>query len=213
MTDVLKKIGQRVRSIRKEKGWSQEKLALEAGLDRTYINSLENGKRNISINNMEKIAVALHVTLADFFDDRLFEDHDWQALAGVPDGDGHKPLVMIIDDEPMISMLIKDMVGSTYRVEMADSVDGALPYLREHRFDVILLDYHLPPSNGLEALKKYPAEFSKSSVILMTGSGTYQIATEAMALGVTSLLSKPFEPQHLQRALKRAAFLRPRRPS
>jgi len=210
VSDVLKKIGQRIRSFRKEKGWSQEKLALESALDRTYVNSLENGKRNISINNMEKIATALHVTLAEFFDSRLFEDKDWLELSKVPDDDGHMPHVLVIDDEPMISMLIKDMVADSYHVEVADSIDRALPFMRGRIFDVVLLDYHLPPSTGLEAIKKYPAEFSKSSIILMTGSGTYQIAAEAMSLGVTSLLTKPFDPQHFERALKRAVFVRPR---
>lgn len=47
---------------------SQEKLALLAELDRTYITSVERGKRNISIINLEKIAKALNVKMGAFFD-------------------------------------------------------------------------------------------------------------------------------------------------
>ena len=52
-------VGNRIRELRSNAGLSQEKLALAANLDRTYIASVENGKRNISIINLEKIIKAL----------------------------------------------------------------------------------------------------------------------------------------------------------
>lgn len=60
-------VGKRMRQLRKKKGLSQEALANECELDRTYIASVENGKRNISIVNLEKISKALKVSLSDFF--------------------------------------------------------------------------------------------------------------------------------------------------
>ena len=60
-------VGKRVRELRNNLGISQEELADLAGLDRTYITSVECGKRNISIVNIEKLAKALNVTLAEFF--------------------------------------------------------------------------------------------------------------------------------------------------
>jgi len=54
--------GRRLRAIRKSRGLSQEDLALDAGLDRTYIGSVENGKRNISIVNICRLAEALQVS-------------------------------------------------------------------------------------------------------------------------------------------------------
>lgn len=53
--------GKRVRTLREAKGVSQEELAENAGLDRTYISSVERGKRNISLLNIERIAKALAV--------------------------------------------------------------------------------------------------------------------------------------------------------
>lgn len=64
---ITVKVGSRIRELRKEAAVSQEKLALIAGIDRTYLASVENGKRNISIINLEKIANALNCSLADFF--------------------------------------------------------------------------------------------------------------------------------------------------
>jgi transcriptional regulator with XRE-family HTH domain len=70
--EIKSKIGLRIKELRKDKGVSQETLALLADLDRTYINSVENGKRNISIVNIEKIAIALEVSLTDFFNHAKF---------------------------------------------------------------------------------------------------------------------------------------------
>ena len=65
---IKQKVGARIRELRNDRGLSQEKLPLAAGLDRTYIASVENGKRNISIVNLEKIIVALNSTFSMFFE-------------------------------------------------------------------------------------------------------------------------------------------------
>ena len=70
--EIKSKIGFRIKEIRQEKGVSQEALAHLADLDRTYINSVENGKRNVSIVNIEKIANALEISLNDFFNHQTF---------------------------------------------------------------------------------------------------------------------------------------------
>lgn len=65
--DIKLLVGKRVKELRNELGISQEELADLAGLDRTYITSVECGRRNISIINIEKLAKALNVTIKDFF--------------------------------------------------------------------------------------------------------------------------------------------------
>lgn len=65
--DIKLSVGKRVKELRNKLGISQEELADLAGLDRTYITSVECGKRNISIVNIEKLARALKVSLAEFF--------------------------------------------------------------------------------------------------------------------------------------------------
>ena len=64
---ITEKIGVRIRELRKETGLSQEKFASKIGMDRTYFASVELGKRNISIVNLEKIAQGLNVSLSDMF--------------------------------------------------------------------------------------------------------------------------------------------------
>jgi transcriptional regulator with XRE-family HTH domain len=66
--DIKEKIGNRIRQLRQEKHLSQKAFADLCELDRTYISSIEKGKRNVSIINLEKIANALNITLSTLFE-------------------------------------------------------------------------------------------------------------------------------------------------
>lgn len=60
--------GKRVRRLRQARSISQEELAFSSNLHRTYISDIERGTRNISLDNIYKIAVALDVPTKDLFD-------------------------------------------------------------------------------------------------------------------------------------------------
>lgn len=60
--------GRRLAQIRSEKGWSQEALALESGVARSYLSGVERGKRNIALVNICKLADTLQVSAGEFFD-------------------------------------------------------------------------------------------------------------------------------------------------
>ncbi len=72
--DVKLKIGQRIKELRETATMSQKDLSYAADLDRSYLASVENGQRNISIVNIEKIATALGVTLKEFFNNVEFDN-------------------------------------------------------------------------------------------------------------------------------------------
>lgn len=65
---IEEKVGKRIKELRNKLGISQEELGFRSGVHRTYIASLEVGKRNISIVTLEKITKALEVSLSKFFD-------------------------------------------------------------------------------------------------------------------------------------------------
>jgi transcriptional regulator with XRE-family HTH domain len=65
--EIKSKFGQRLRALRKRIGASQETLAEKAGLDRTYISSIERGKRNVSLENIARLSTALKVEIKDLF--------------------------------------------------------------------------------------------------------------------------------------------------
>lgn len=62
---ILRKFGDKVRNERLKRGFSQEKLALKAGVHRTYIGMIERAEKNITLENIEKIAKALDVKVRD----------------------------------------------------------------------------------------------------------------------------------------------------
>lgn len=65
---ITVELGTRIKELRNQKGISQEKFALDIGMDRTYFASVEAGKRNIAIVNIKKIADGLGVTLSELFE-------------------------------------------------------------------------------------------------------------------------------------------------
>jgi transcriptional regulator with XRE-family HTH domain len=65
-------VGQRIRELRNEIGISQEALANKAEIDRTYVTDVENGRRNISIENLQKLVNALETEFKDFFNAPIF---------------------------------------------------------------------------------------------------------------------------------------------
>lgn len=64
---ILKIFGDRIKELRTAKGLSQEKFALSIGMDRTYYSSIESGKRNVSLQNIKKIADGLGVSVCELF--------------------------------------------------------------------------------------------------------------------------------------------------
>jgi len=81
--DIKIRFGERIKELRKKKGLSQEKLAFEANLDRTYIPSIEKGDRNVSIEVIEKLANALEISpseLLEFEDSENKDNEDIQSV-------------------------------------------------------------------------------------------------------------------------------------
>jgi transcriptional regulator with XRE-family HTH domain len=73
--DIKLKIAQRIKELRDQRGLTQEALAYKSDVDRTYMNHVENGKRNISIINLEKIIVdGLEVSMLEFFNVNPFQN-------------------------------------------------------------------------------------------------------------------------------------------
>ena len=64
---IKTKVGKRIKELRNKLGISQEELAFRSEIHRTYIASLEVGKRNVSIETLEKVVNALEVSMFEFF--------------------------------------------------------------------------------------------------------------------------------------------------
>ena len=65
--DLLTRLGDRIRRLRRARGWTQAVMAERVGIDRSFLADVERGKRNVSILNLEIIAKGLRVSLAQLF--------------------------------------------------------------------------------------------------------------------------------------------------
>ncbi len=71
--DIKNKVGQRIKTLRRELELSQEALALKAEVDRTYVTDVENGRRNVSLVILERLIKALEVSITEFFNSKEFK--------------------------------------------------------------------------------------------------------------------------------------------
>lgn len=71
--ELQEQFGLRVKELRLGLGISQEALAFKAGIDRTYMTGVENGKRNVSAKNMDKIIKSLELSTTEFFSAPIFK--------------------------------------------------------------------------------------------------------------------------------------------
>ena len=74
ISDIVPKFGKRIRELRVAKGLSQEDLAELCDLDRTYVNGIERGKRNVGLKNIGAIALALNVSLSTLFESIMLSE-------------------------------------------------------------------------------------------------------------------------------------------
>ncbi len=100
--------------------------------------------------------------------------------------------ILIVDDEVSIRDSLKDVLEEEgYKTAGAESGEACLEALREHSFDVVLLDVWLPGMDGLETLEKIREMEAASEVIMISGHGTIETAVRATKLGAYDFLEKP----------------------
>lgn len=87
--DVKLLFGRRLRELRKLRGWSQEDFAQHVGLDRSYMGGVERGERNVSLENIARIAAGLEVSLPALFEFEAAQDANTSGspAEGVAGGD------------------------------------------------------------------------------------------------------------------------------
>ncbi len=112
--------------------------------------------------------------------------------------------IMVVDDEETIcEALMAWFVKDGYKVETASSGEGALEYLQGDNIDIFLVDVKMPGMDGIELLSRIKEKQPEAAVIMMTAHGSIQTAVEAMKLGASDYLCKPFDPDVLSLLMER----------
>ncbi len=112
--------------------------------------------------------------------------------------------IMIVDDEKIVRESLFhwfSKIGHT--VEKASSGFEALEKLEKNAFDVLFVDIKMPEMNGIELLEKVKTEYPETIVIIITAYGSIESAVQAMKLGASDYLLKPFKPDYLSLVMEK----------
>lgn len=126
----------------------------------------------------------------------------------------HSPLrVLLADDEPLfLSTTAKLLSKLGYECTCVTNAGDALRALREHRFDVALVDLNMPGNLQLELLRDGRAQFPRVPMIVVTGMPTLPSAIESVRLGIADYLLKPVEFDDLATTIRRVTRTMPEAP-
>lgn len=114
--------------------------------------------------------------------------------------------VLIVDDEPgMRRILDVNLRRDSHVVVEAAGVSEALDLIRRDDFDVILTDQKMPDGSGLDILSAAQEDDPTTSVIFLTAVGSVELAVESMRQGAFDFLTKPFVPEVVRSAIRRAS--------
>jgi CheY-like chemotaxis protein/DNA-binding Xre family transcriptional regulator len=192
----MSRFGATVRSLRFRRGLSQEELAGRADLHRTYIAGVEGGARNVTLKSIEKLALALEVSIAD-----LLQSDPLDAPAGVVE-------ILLVEDSADDVALTLDAFREARIANPVHVVsDGlsALDFLfgagvyaaraKEPLPRLILLDLELPKMNGVEVLARIRRDprTRHIPVVVLTGSRNSRDVAECKKLGAVDYIVKPVD--------------------
>lgn len=113
--------------------------------------------------------------------------------------------VLLIDDEQdFLDAMSGRMAARNIIVKTASSAQEAMDIIRIDTFDAVILDYQLPETDGLSALKLIKGRRPDIQIILLTGFATLEKRTEAIKMGAMDLLEKPVDLSVLSEKIRQA---------
>ena len=126
----------------------------------------------------------------------------------------HSPVLLLVDDDPSILRLLQHAVeksfGDQVRVEAFDDPAAAIERIEAGGIDVLLSDLEMPGIGGLEVLRQAKCRHAHCQVIMLTGHSSQQALLEAMELGASDYLLKPFDKDQLTELVGQALARRVR---
>ena len=115
------------------------------------------------------------------------------------------PVVAVLDDDPQMRKALRRLLAAHgFRVEVYERGTDYLAALSSCREDCLLLDLHMPETNGFDILKAFESQKILTPVVVITGHDEPGTAAHALSLGATAYLTKPVDELALLSAIKSA---------
>ena len=119
-----------------------------------------------------------------------------------------QPTILLVDDDPSILRLLQHTLeksfGDNVQIEAIGDPSAALTRIEESSIDVLLSDLEMPGVGGLEVLRQAKQRNAHCQVIMLTGHSSQQALLEAMELGASDYLLKPFESEQISELVGQA---------
>lgn len=112
--------------------------------------------------------------------------------------------ILIADDEPQIRGILRALLHEEYGCREVCSAEEALALLRTQAFDLVLSDITMDGMSGLEMVPKVLELMPETVVVMISGEQTIESAIEALRAGAFDYITKPFDLQHVEAAVRRA---------
>lgn len=210
LIDVKSLLGAEVKRRRSKLGISQEELGERAALHRTYVSDVEAGKRNLSLESLERLASALGSSLSSVFD--AIEAQAGTGVPGTPKEMGVARILLVEDEPRDIELTLAAFKQAKLANPIQIARDGAealdVVARQETVPDIILLDLQLPKISGLEVLRRLKSQARTRAipVIVLTASRSSEDFREARQLGADSYIVKPLEFENFSQVAPRLSF-------
>ena len=111
--------------------------------------------------------------------------------------------VLVADDDPLMRTFIVVSIGSAAEVTEAVDGDEALKLLEQHSFDLAIIDWDMPGTNGLDVIRTIRAKGSQVPIVMVTAKAEREQVVQALQAGVSDYLIKPFESSVLRQKLNK----------
>ena len=113
--------------------------------------------------------------------------------------------ILIVDDDPVFLILLhRTLLDEGYQVIKAERSQEAISAMESESFDVVITDLLMPDIDGIELTQRLLGIDPKLPIIIITGSGYFEKAAEAMKIGAYDFIAKPFELKKICTTIKNA---------
>ena len=117
----------------------------------------------------------------------------------------YRPHVLLMEDEMNVAKGLEMVMREEgYEVDLADTGQGALDKFRTSEFDLLVADLRLPDMDGMEVVQHVCEKRPRTNVVIITGYPSVSSAVQAVKLGVSDYLRKPFTEDEFKTAVKSA---------